>query len=315
LFFQVKYRMQATNNILLIRPSNFVFNPETADSNSFQNNMAGLEKETVKQKVSEEFEGFVSTLKSKGVNLMIFDDTEFPQKPDAIFPNNWISFHSDGTVILYPMFAKNRREERRSDIVDELKKNFNITNIVDLSGYEKQYKFLEGTGSMVFDHINKIAYACLSARTDKELFIQVCEILNYKPVYFLAQDNNGKEIYHTNVMLCIGEKFAIICLDRIADKYEREIVSQSLSKTGHEIIEISNGQMNHFAGNMLVLQINSTKHILVSSQSAFDSLDDNQKKEIEKQCEIVPLPIKTIETIGGGSVRCMMAEVFLQPKK
>jgi hypothetical protein len=305
--------MQSTNKILLIRPSNFVYNSETAGSNSFQNN-PDLSEETVRQKATEEFDSFATTLMSKGVQVFIFDDTEFPTKPDAIFPNNWITFHEDGTVILYPMFAKNRREERRHDIIDELKKNFSITNVVDLSEYEKQHKFLEGTGSMVFDHINKIAYACLSPRTDKELFIEVCEILNYQPIYFRAQDKNGKEIYHTNVMLCIGEKFAVICLDSIADKYEREFVSQSLSKTGHEIIEISNEQMNHFAGNMLVLQINSTKHILVSSQSAFDSLDDNQKKEIEKQCEIVPLSIKTIETIGGGSVRCMMAEVFLKRK-
>ncbi len=288
------------------------FNSETAGSNSFQHELSALDKETISKKASEEFETFAATLESKGVGVLIFDDTPSPEKPDAIFPNNWISFHSDGTVILYPMFAQNRREERRNDIVAELKKIFNITNVVDLSGYEKENKFLEGTGSMVFDHENKIVYACLSPRTDKELFIKVAEILHYKPVYFRAKDRNGKEIYHTNVMMCIGEKFAVICLDSIADKNERNVVSHSLVESGHEIIEITNEQMNHFAGNMLALQTNSNKNILVSSQSAFDSLNANQKKEIEKYCELLPLPIKTIETIGGGSARCMIAEIFLQ---
>ena len=306
--------MQSTNTILLIRPYNFVFNPETADSNSFQNNSANLDKESVRQKALEEFEVFAEKLKSKGVQVFIFDDTQAPQKPDAIFPNNWITFHEDGTVILYPMFAKNRRHEKRQDIIDSLRKNFSVNKIIDLSVYEKENKFLEGTGSMVFDHENKIGYACLSPRTDKELFIRVCEILNYKPVYFQAKDKDRMEIYHTNVMMCIGEKFAVICLDCIPDKQERDFISHSLMNTGHEVIEITNEQMNHFAGNMLAIQTSKNKSILALSQSAFDSLTANQKKEIEKYSELVPLFINTIETIGGGSARCMMAEIFLQAK-
>lgn len=304
--------MQTTNNILLIRPSNFVFNSETAASNAFQLKVNDSE-EVVKQKAFAEFEAFASTLKSKGVNVFVFDDTQLPAKPDAIFPNNWVTFHSDGTVILYPMFAHNRRHERRQDIIESLKKHFKVTNVVDLSKYEKENRFLEGTGSIVFDHDNKIAYACLSPRTDKELFIRVCDYLHYKPICFHSHDKDGKEIYHTNVMMCIGEKFAVICLDTITDKQERENVSHSLIDTGHQIVDITFEQMNNFAGNMLAIQTNDNKTILALSQSSFDSLTTNQRQEIEIFCELVPLSIKTIETIGGGSARCMIAEVFLKP--
>ena len=304
--------MQTTKNILLIRPSNFVFNSETEASNAFQIKVSESE-DVIKQKAFAEFEAFASTLKSKGVNVFVFDDTQLPAKPDAIFPNNWVTFHSDGTVILYPMFAHNRRHERRQDIIESLRKNFKVTNVVDLSKYEKENRFLEGTGSIVFDHDSKIAYACLSPRTDKELFIRVCDYLHYKPVYFHSHDKSGKEIYHTNVMMCIGETFAAICLDSITDKQERENVSQSITDTGHQIIDITFEQMNHFAGNMLSIQTNNNKNILALSQSSFDSLTINQRQEIEKFCELVPLSIKTIETIGGGSARCMIAEVFLKP--
>jgi hypothetical protein len=258
-----------------------------------------------------EFEEFATTLKSKGANVFVFDDTNYPEKPDAVFPNNWVSFHSDGTVILYPMFAHNRRNERRKDIIDSLKKNFKVTNILDLSTYEKENRFLEGTGSIVLDRQNKIAYACLSPRTDKELFDKVCDYLHYKPICFHAHDKGGKEIYHTNVMMCIGEKFSVICLDSISDKKERELVFESLANTGHQVIDITFEQTNNFAGNMLAIQISDNKNILALSQSSFDSLTTNQKTELEKYGELVPLSIKTIETIGGGSARCMIAEVFL----
>ncbi len=302
--------MQTTKNILLIRPSNFVFNSETAFSNAFQNEVKESE-ETIKQKVFMEFEEFATKLKSKGANVFVFDDTNYPEKPDAVFPNNWVSFHSDGTVILYPMFAHNRRNERRKDIIDSLKKNFKVTNILDLSTYEKENRFLEGTGSIVLDRQNKIAYACLSPRTDKELFDKVCDYLHYKPICFHAHDKGGKEIYHTNVMMCIGEKFSVICLDSISDKKERELVFESLANTGHQVIDITFEQTNNFAGNMLAIQISDNKNILALSQSSFDSLTTNQKTELEKYGELVPLSIKTIETIGGGSARCMIAEVFL----
>ena len=304
--------MQTTKNILLVRPSNFIFNTETEPSNAFQVKVNDNE-DLIKQKVLAEFEAFASTLQSKGINVFVFNDTAFPAKPDAIFPNNWVTFHPDGTVILYPMFAHNRRQERRQDIIDSLQKHFEVTNVIDLSEYEKENRFLEGTGSIVFDHDNKIAYACLSQRTDKELFIEVCKRLHYKPVYFYSHDTGGKEIYHTNVMMCIAERFAVICLDSITDKEERENIFHSLTITGHQIIDITFEQMNRFAGNMLAITTNDNKNILALSQSSLDSLTTNQKQEIEKYSELLPLSIHTIETIGGGSARCMIAEIFLKP--
>ncbi|MEO7445721.1 MAG: arginine deiminase-related protein [Ferruginibacter sp.] len=306
--------MQTSKNILLVRPSNFSFNSETAASNAFQIRIDESE-EVIKQKKIQEFETFAATLKSIGVNVLVFDDTIYPEKPDAIFPNNWVTFHSDGSVILYPMSAPNRRLERRQDIIESLKRNFIITTILDLSKYENENKYLEGTGSIIFDHINKIAYACLSPRTNKELFVEVCDYLQYKHIYFYAHDKSGKEIYHTNVMMCIGEMFSVICLGAITDKGERELVFKSLIETGHEVIDITFEQMNNFAGNMLAIQTNNNKSILALSQSSFNSLTAIQKNQIEKYCELVPLSIKTIETIGGGSARCMIAEVFLQPKQ
>ena len=304
--------MQATKHILLIKPSNFTFNSETAASNAFQKNSTETQ-ELVSKNVLNEFETFVTTLKSKGINVTVVDDTPSPPKPDAIFPNNWISFHEDGTVVLYPMFAPNRRLERRRDVIDLIKKDYTITKIVDFSPYESKNVFLEGTGSIVFDHQNKIAYACLSPRTNKELLIDLCYYINYKPVYFFAYDKGGKQIYHTNVMMCIAEKFVAICMDSITDKKEKEMLRNSFLTTGHVLIDISFEQMNNFAGNMLALQTIEDKNILVLSQSADDSLTTAQKEQIKSHCELVPLSIKTIETIGGGSARCMIAEIFLPP--
>lgn len=305
--------MQTTNNIFVVKPSNFVFNAETADSNAFQNKL-NENQETINQQVWSEFDGFVMKLKAKGINVTVFEDTLSPQKPDSVFPNNWISLHPDGTMILYPMFAPNRRLERRRDLIDSLKTNFKITKIVDLSKYEAENRFLEGTGSIVFDHDNKLAYACLSPRTDKGILEEVCAILNYKPVAFYSHDQAGKEIYHTNVMMCIAEKFAVICLASITDEHERTAVSESLLQSGHEIIDISFEQMNHFAGNMLALNTNGNKSILALSKSSLDSLRDDQIATIEKYSELLPLPVHTIETIGGGSARCMIAEIFSEAK-
>ncbi len=302
--------MQSSKNILLIRPATFDFNSETAASNAFQVKLNKSKAEIKKEKL-QEFEDFVKTLKSKGVKVFVFDDTKNPAKPDAIFPNNWVSFHSDGTVILYPMFAPNRRRERRRDIIELLKENFVVNKILDLSKYENEKKYLEGTGSIIFDHKNKFGCACLSPRTNKELFIEVCAYLNYKPIYFYAHDDSGKEIYHTNVMMCIGEGFSVICLDSISEHAERELVVQSLTETGRQVIDITFEQMKNFAGNMLAIQTSNNKSILALSQSAFHSLTANQKKEIGKYSELVPLSIKTIETIGGGSARFMIAEIFL----
>ena len=303
----------SASNILLIRPSGFIFNDQTAASNSFQQNISNLDKEVIRQKAFEEFETFAATLQSKGITVTVFDDTATPQKPDAVFQNNWITFHPDGTVILYPMCASNRQYERRQDIIDILKTKFKITAVTDLSHYEKENRFLEGTGSIVFDHTNKIAYACLSPRTDKGLFITVTKLLKYTPVYFHAHSRNRVEIYHTNVMMNIAEKFAVICLMSITDELERRLVAHSLLTTGHQLIEITFEQMNSFAGNMLALKNNNGKDILALSQSAFNSLTEVQKTAIEKYCELVPLSIATIETIGGGSARCMIAEIFCEP--
>lgn len=302
--------MQHTNHILLVKPAHFTFNKETAGSNAFQNTLNESE-ENIKQKVLEEFNNAVSILQSNRVNVLVVEDTPLPVKPDAIFPNNWASFHEDGTVVLYPMYAPNRRLERRQDIIDLVKEKFDVKKVIDFSSYENQHTFLEGTGSIVFDHVNKKAYACLSPRTDEMLFRELCRQLNYRPICFIATDATGKQIYHTNVMMCVAEKFAVICLDSIADKNEKEMVIHSFAASNHELIAITFEQMNSFAGNMLELRDTSGKHLLAMSQSAFDSLTASQKKQLEKYSEPVPLPIHTIETIGGGSARCMIAEVFL----
>ena len=302
--------MQATKNILVVKPCSFAYNKETAASNSFQQ-AADLSDDKIYKKVNDEFECFVKTLRLKGVNVLVIDDTRLPSKPDAVFPNNWASYHADGTILLYPMCAPNRRLEKRPEIIETLRQQYQVTNVLDLSEYEAAGIFLEGTGSIIFDHTNKIAYACLSSRTNKVLFEQVATNLNYKPISFSAYDKGGKEIYHTNVMMCIAEKFAVICLDSITNQEEKEFVLQSLSQTGHEIIPISFEQMNCFAGNMLTLKNNSNGDLLVMSKSAFDSLTTEQKSIIEKYAEMVPLAIPTIEMIGGGSARCMIAEIFL----
>lgn len=305
--------MQSTNHVMLVKPAHFTFNLETAGSNAFQNDIPEKE-ETIKQRVLSEFDNFTATLRSKGVDVMVVDDTPLPQKPDAVFPNNWASFHEDGTIVLYPMYAPNRRLERRQDIIEGIRKNFVVHHVLDLSRYESEHKFLEGTGSIVFDHLHKIAYACLSPRTDKELFVETCRHLNYQPIYFIAEDAQGKQIYHTNVMMCVAEKFAVICLASISNPQERQIVVSSLTNTGHDIVDITFEQMNQFAGNMLELRGKDGKLFLAMSQSSYDALTAAQKKKIEQYCELLPLYINTIETIGGGSARCMIAEVFLKPQ-
>ena len=301
---------QTARNILLIRPRSFQFNAETAASNEFQSKTEADES-VIQQTAIAEFERFADSLRLKGINVLIFDDTEKPEKPDAVFPNNWVSFHADGTLILYPMCAASRRSERRTDILAKLAQDFWIEKFIDLSGFEDENRFLEGTGSIVFDHVNKIAYACLSPRTDEELFIKISRHLAYEPLSFRAADANGKEIYHTNVMMCIGVGFAVICLESIENAEEKAKVIESLKQGNLEIIDISFAQMNRFAGNMLAIENDKGEKILVLSQSAFDSLSEEQTTTLEKYSELLPLTIPTIEKIGGGSARCMMAEVFL----
>lgn len=298
--------MQTTNNILLIRPANFGFNKETSASNVFQKEL-NEDVESVRQNALLEFEGVAAKLRSHSVNVFVFDDTPLPAKTDAVFPNNWISFHADGTVVLYPMLSANRRLERRADIIESLRQKFEIVKVIDLTRYESEDRFLEGTGSVVFDHANKTAYAALSPRTDKGLLSQLCEAIRYLPVTFTAHDGSAAEIYHTNVMMCVGERFAVICLESITDEKERATVINQLRTSGHDLVDITLDQMNNFGGNMLALG----DDLLVMSQRACDSLTNAQKLMLEKYCELLPLSIPTIETVGGGSARCMIAEIFL----
>jgi hypothetical protein len=300
---------QTTSTILMIRPVNFGFNEQTAGSNAFQNRNA--EQQQVQDRALKEFDGLVNVLRKNGVEVFVVDDTPQPHTPDSIFPNNWVSFHHDGTVFLYPMMAENRRLERREDIIMDLEDEFKIKHVIDLSRFEHEHKFLEGTGSMVLDRENKITYACLSPRTDREVLDLFCAESGYKPVLFHAVDENGMDIYHTNVLMCIGCRFAVICLDSIRDENEKNSVTSVLKLTHKDIIDISFAQMNQFAGNMLELKNKSGDSLLVMSQNAYNSLSSDQKTTLGKYCKLIYADINTIENNGGGSARCMIAEVHL----
>jgi hypothetical protein len=300
---------QSTNNILMIRPVSFGFNEQTAGSNAFQNRDA--DQQAVQDKALAEFDGFVNTLKENGVSVTVVDDTAQPHTPDSIFPNNWVSFHADGTVFLYPMQAENRRLERREDIISKLEDTFKVVHVIDLSRFEAENKFLEGTGSMVLDRENKIAYACLSPRTDKEVLTLFCEQAGYKAISFEAADANGKAIYHTNVLMCIGSGFAVVCTDSIPNPHEKVVVLESLRSTHKEVVEVTFDQMNRFAGNMLEVKNKAGENLIVMSQNAYQALDEEQKVTLKKYGKLVYADINTIETNGGGSARCMIAEVHL----
>lgn len=304
--------MQTASTVLMVEPIAFGYNAQTAQNNYFQVEQKDADIQT---KALEEFNSFVDKLKSKGINVITVKDTLDPHTPDSIFPNNWVSFHNDGKVVLYPMFAPNRRVERRSDILEILKDSgFEITEIDDLSHFEDQEKFLEGTGSMIFDHDHKIAYGSVSLRLDEELFRQFCQKFGFRPVVFHSYQNAGDQrlpIYHTNVMMCVADKFVVICLDCIDDELEREKVQEVIKSTGKEIIEISEDQLQQFAGNMLQVQNEAGDKFLVMSETAYKSLTTEQISAIEKYCEIIYSDLNTIETNGGGSARCMLAEVFL----
>ncbi len=306
--------MQTTDTVLMIEPAAFGFNAETAQNNYFQINSENAETQT---KALQEFNNFVEKLRSKGINVITVKDTLEPHTPDSIFPNNWISMHQDGTVVLYPMCAVNRRGERRNDILEILKRNFSVKEIIDLSASENDGKFLEGTGSMIFDHDNKIAYGSVSLRLDEKLFREFCEKFGFEPVVFHSYQTANNErlpIYHTNVMMCVADQFVVICLDCIDDETERVKVVNAIVNSGKEIIEISESQMQQFAGNMLQLQNPEGKKFLVMSLSAYQSLTPEQILNIEKYSEIIYSDLETIETNGGGSARCMLAEVFLEKK-
>lgn len=309
---------QITNTILMVRPVAFRMNEQTAVNNYYQKVLDGLLPETVQAKAQQEFDAYVEKLSAIGVNVVVIQDTKEPDTPDSIFPNNWVSFHENGNVGLYPMYAENRRHERREDILVELEKaGYHIENIVDYTSAEEEEIFLEGTGSLLLDRVNQKAYCALSPRADEGLFIEFCEDFEYTPVVFTAnQTVNGerKAIYHTNVMMCLAETFAVICLECIDDKKERENVKKHLKQDGKEIIVITEAQVNNFAGNMLQVKGANDEPFLIMSNAAHESLTESQVKAIEKHCKIVSSSLDTIEACGGGSARCMMAEVFL-PKK
>lgn len=292
----------------MIRPVNFGYNAETAVNNTFQ---VGSKDADVQQKALKEFDGFVTVLKNNGVDVTVIEDTSDPYTPDSVFPNNWLSFHDDGTLLLYPMYAVNRRAERKEHVIKKISEKFEIKNKIDLSKYERQDLFLEGTGSMVLDRENKIAYACLSPRTSKNVLADFCWKMNYTAILFNATDDNGQAIYHTNVMMCVADKYVVICLDSIRHKIQQEKVKTSIGNTGKQIISISSEQMNHFAGNMLQVENNKGEKLLVMSSQAYESLTDEQKIKLESFNKIIHSPLTTIETNGGGSARCMMAEVHL----
>lgn len=307
--------MQATNTLLMVRPAAFRLNEETAVNNYYQNKDIKFKNIDVNKQAQEEFDTMVKKLRAAGVNIVIFHDDGSNDTPDSVFPNNWVSFHENGDIALYPMFAVNRRRERREEVIKQLENTgFKIKNVVDYTIAEDDNLFLEGTGSLVLDRINKKAYCALSPRADEELLIEFCEDFEYTPVIFTAyQTVKGDRlpIYHTNVMMCIAKDYAVICLDCIDDKKERKNVVQHLKEDGKEIIEISETQVNHFAGNMLEVQDTNGNSITVMSQSAYESLTSQQRASIEKYSKILSSSLTTIETLGGGSARCMMAEVFL----
>ncbi|GAA0764037.1 citrulline utilization hydrolase CtlX [Psychroflexus lacisalsi] len=304
---------QITDTLVMIRPVIFRMNEETAVNNYFQKSTSDL-KATVNKKAQDEFDAFVDKLKAVGVNIIVIDDIASQDTPDSIFPNNWVSFHENGDVALYPMFAKNRRKERREDVFERIEAEGHlIRNFVDYTSAEMENVFLEGTGSLILDRENRKAYCALSPRADEDLVIEFCEDFEYTPIIFKAHQTHEGErllIYHTNVMMCVAQEFAVICLDTIDDKKERKLVADSLTQDGKEIITISEEQMNNFAGNMLQVQGKEAKYT-VMSQAAYNSLTDKQIQAIEKYSKILSSDLSTIETHGGGSARCMLAEVFI----
>lgn len=304
---------QISDTILMVRPVAFHKNEQTAVNNYFQDDTSESDDE-VQWVAVKEFDQMVATLRKNGIDVIVVEDTPEPETPDSIFPNNWISFHENGDVVLYPMFAQNRREERRLDVLDLLRKDFELNDVHRLTSWEAQSKFLEGTGSLILDRQNKVAYAAISDRTHETVIGEFESKSGYRAISFVANQSVEGErlpIYHTNVMMAVGERFAVICLDSIDDPGERIKVEESLTATGKEIIALTEAQVHQFAGNMLQVQNRQNEKFVVMSEAAFSCLDQDQKKRLSAHGRLIHSPIPTIEKLGGGSVRCMMAEVFL----
>lgn len=293
--------------LLMVRPVRFGFNPQTAVNNVFQEKDTRIDAQQV---ALQEFDVFVEVLRSHDMEVMVVDDTPEPHTPDSIFPNNWFSTHHDGTLVYYPIFAENRRWERKPSVIEAIRNRFQVQSVVDYVGYESQGRFLEGTGSLIFDRVNRLAYACISPRTDPELVQEVCAGLNYYPVIFEANDQQGTPIYHTNVMMTVADRYAVINLESIPLN-DRQRVLSHLEQTDRVIIDISHEQMNRFAGNMLQLRNRHNKTYLVMSSQAFNALSDVQAATLAALDPIIHTPLQTIEQLGGGSARCMLGEIFL----
>lgn len=304
---------QAPHSVLMVRPNYFQFNPETAASNSFQQSMDMEDTYGIRARAIREFDELVLTLKTSGIDVIEFNSDGHPESPDAVFPNNWVSFHHDGKVILYPMMAPSRRLERRFDIIAALEKqhHFMVNEVIDLSHFEEKGHFLEGTGSMVMDYINGVIYANHSPRTSTLPLNKAADVLGYKVFQFVAVDNTGQEIYHTNVFMCIGSGYAVVCLEAVGTKYDRNRLVNSLEAHGHEVMDITIDQMNHFAGNMMELLGIQGNSILAMSENAYRCLTVDQVARLSKYSDIIYSPIDTIEKYGGGSVRCMLAGIYL----
>ncbi len=300
---------QAARTIMMMRPKHFGYDPASAETNAFQTKEGSDNQAYIQEKAIAEFDGAVSQLLQAKVNVVVIEDTEEPAKPNAVFPNNWVSFHRDTKVVLYPMMAENRRYERRPEIFDQLNEaGLQFDEFVDITHYETEDKFLESTGSVIFDYPREIAYACTSERTNPEVLRKLSEIMGFEPVIFDAFDRTGLPIYHTNVLMCLADQYVVICLEAIPAE-QRETVVAALEKTGHEIVPITYDQMYNFAGNMLEVVNEDGQSILVMSEAAMHSLDLDQKQKLSEYSRLLSVPIPTIEKYGGGSIRCMMCRV------
>lgn len=309
---------QTTDTLMMIRPVAFHMNEQTAVNNYYQKVIDGLSPDEVQQKALKEFDGFVDTLKAAGIHVVVFDDTQEPATPDSIFPNNWVSFHQNGEILLYPMFAENRRFERRADIIDAVKLQFEVNSTHSLTDWENKCKYLEGTGSLVLDRVNSIVYAAVSDRTNLHVLTDFTRHLDYEAIVFEANQTVGDQrlpIYHTNVMMCLGEGFALICADSIDNEIEKKQVFHSFENTQKEVIFITEEQKERFAGNMLQVKNSQGEKYIVMSESAYKSLDEDQLTQLCRHGQLLYSSLDTIEALGGGSARCMLAEVFLPKKK
>jgi len=308
-----KPQRQTPSAVLMVRPAGFGFNEETAGTNVFQTRDPDATADQLQERAVSEFDGLVFELRATGVDVIVIQDTPEPRTPDAVFPNNWISFHEDGKVIVYPMFAPVRRLERRTDVIESLKTTygFEVSHVVDLTVHEQSGKYLEGTGSLIFDYPHRCSYANLSPRTDPDVLGELTSLLGHELVTFRATDAQGIDVYHTNVVMSIGEAFVVICADAIDDTTERSVVLERLESTGRDLVLIDRNQMGHFAGNVLEVENREGAKVLVMSSQARESLETGQVSSLEKHARIVSSPIPTIERVEGGSARCMLAGVHL----